>query len=567
MISSAQLTQLSQNLQGLGAKKLMALSLIGVVVLTGIGVSAYFLSRPAMQTLYSGLSTQDVGRMVNVLAQSGIQFDVNDQGNTIFVPRGQTARARMQLAEKGLPSGSNAGYELFDNLGSMGLTSFMQEVTRIRALEGEIARSIQTMSGVKAARVHLVMADPGSFRRKSRDPSASVVLSMDGVSEYTSVQAVRHLVAAAVPGMKLEQISILSTDGSVLAAAGDANGQVPQKMMGLEKKISEELRQNASKTLAPYLGLGNYQVSVAVRLNTDQRQINETSYDPESRVERSVRVVKETGASQNKSANGAVSVEQNLPDEEGADGGGEQSSKKEERREELTNYEMNSKSVQTVSQGYRIERLAIAVVLNKEQLGEGVGEDQAALTQKLEEIKRVVAAATGVNGERGDTLEISAVNFQSKIDSLAPAPSLGVMDHIMGNLGTMINASALLVLVFAVIWFGLRPATKILAEAAPQVQAQESQSILEDASPADAVSGDLALEQMAPDGGLLPMSDGVDVPEDMPFAMADLSEQLAAVSDEPGDSPKDRLQDLIDKNEEQVVSVLKQWLREEVPST
>ncbi len=563
MVSSAQLTQLSENLQGLGAKRLAALSVIGLVVVAVVGVSAYYLSRPAMQTLYSGLSTQDVGRMVTVLAQSGISFDVNDQGNTIYVSRGQAARARMQLAQKGLPSGSNAGYELFDNLGSMGLTSFMQEVTRVRALEGEIARSVQTMSGVKAARVHLVLADPGSFRRRSRPPSASVVLSMDGVSEFGSVQAIRHLVAAAVPGMKLEQVSILSTDGSVLAAAGDANGQMPQKMMNLERKISSELRDNASQTLAPYLGLGNYQISVAVRLNTDKRQINETSYDPESRVERSVRVVKETGSSENRSANGTVGVEQNVPDEDGAGSSGEQSNKKEERREELTNYEMNSKSVQTVSDGYRLERLAIAVVVNKAQLTGEDGEEAAELDAKLKEIKRVVAAATGINEERGDTLEVSAVTFQQTTNPMEPTPGLGIMDHLIGNLGTFINASALLAVAFAVIWFGLRPAVRVLAESSGAPAGSSSNAILEDANTAAGGDGDFGFPMAG--GDALPAPGEED--GEMPFAVADLSEQLAAVTaDAPGESPKDRLQELIEKNEEQVVTVLKQWMSE-APST
>ena len=134
--------------------------MFAVVILGGI-----YLSRPQMDVLYSGLDREDVTRIGAALNEAGIQFDVNADGTAVLVSYGQTAAARMLLAEKGLPQSANAGYELFDQLGSFGLTSFMQDVTRVRALEGEIARTIQSLNGVKAARVHIVMADEGSFRR------------------------------------------------------------------------------------------------------------------------------------------------------------------------------------------------------------------------------------------------------------------------------------------------------------------------------------------------------------------------------------------------------------------
>ena len=138
---------------------------VGLAVFAMVGIGSYYLSRPQLEALYTGLSPQDVSRIGAALKEAGIAFDVNAQGTAVLVRYGQTAQARMLLAEKGLPSSANAGYELFDKLGSMGLTSFMQEITRVRALEGEIARTIQAMKGVKAARVHIVMPDAGSFRR------------------------------------------------------------------------------------------------------------------------------------------------------------------------------------------------------------------------------------------------------------------------------------------------------------------------------------------------------------------------------------------------------------------
>ncbi len=154
----------------------------------------------------------------------------------MLVRRGQTAEARMLLAEKGLPSSANAGYELFDNLGSIGLTSFMQEVTRVRALEGEIARTIQAVKGVKAARVHLVLPDAGSSRRNRQTPSASVVIRTEAAGDFSSAQAIRHLVAAAVPELTVDQVTVLSTDGAILAAGGELASVVPTKLVELEKQ-------------------------------------------------------------------------------------------------------------------------------------------------------------------------------------------------------------------------------------------------------------------------------------------------------------------------------------------
>ena len=142
----------------LGARRLAALAAIGLAVFLSVGIGAYYLSRPAQETLYTGLDREDVGRMGAVLKDAGIPFDVSADGTALLVSYGNTAQARMLLAEKGLPHSTKSGYELFNDLGSLGLTSFMQEVTKVRALEGELARTIQGMKGIKAARVHIVLA-------------------------------------------------------------------------------------------------------------------------------------------------------------------------------------------------------------------------------------------------------------------------------------------------------------------------------------------------------------------------------------------------------------------------
>jgi len=466
MNSRAQAEQLWANIRDLGTRRLIALGLIGLAVFLVVGLGAYYLSRPQQEPLYTGLSREDVSRMGAVLKDAGIPFDVSADGTSVLVNYGNTARARMLLAEKGLPQSANSGYELFNDLGSLGLTSFMQEVTRVRALEGELARTIQTMAGIKAARVHIVLPDRGSFRREAQPASASVVIRTETADSVTPARAIRHLVAAAIPGMSVDKVTVLNTDGTLVLAGDDATSAATGRMASLERTVSLEIQDNVRKTLVPYLGLSNFEVSVAARLNTDRTRTNETIYDPESRVERSVRTIRETEVSQNRNNQNPTTVQQNLPDEQVQASGGEVSSEDNQRREEVTNYEISSKTVETVRDGYRIERLSIAVLVNRERLAALAGPNatDAAIDQQMREIEQLVASAAGAVTDRGDQIKVSAVNFIEDSRNLEPVPPISIGELLVRQSGNFINAATILVVALLVIWFGLRPAvTAILA--------------------------------------------------------------------------------------------------------
>ena len=204
-----------------------------------------------METLYSGLGRDDVAAIGSALREAGVAFDVNSESTTVLVPAGQAPTARMILAEKGLPRSGAVGNELFDKLGSLGLTSFMQDVTRLRALEGELARTIQMMRSVKAARVHVVLADEGSFRRERQPSSASVMIRTDGGDDRATGQAIRHLVAAAVPGMKIDDVTVLNVDGRLLASGSDSLDKSPDNLLALENEESQEIRDSVDAHADP----------------------------------------------------------------------------------------------------------------------------------------------------------------------------------------------------------------------------------------------------------------------------------------------------------------------------
>ncbi len=451
----------------------------------------------------------------------------------------------MILAEKGLPRSGAVGNELFDKLGSLGLTSFMQDVTRLRALEGELARTIQMMRTVKAARVHIVLADEGSFRRERQPSSASVVIRTDGGDDPATGQAIRHLVASAVPGMKLDEVTVLNVDGRLLASGAESIEKSPDNLLALEKDVSQEIRENITRTLTPYLSSRNFQISVAARLNADKTQTNETIYNPDSRVERSVRVTKEQQSSQNAAGEQPAGVEANLPKPKSGGGESKQSNDQTQKREELTNYEVSSKSVQTTSAGFAVQNLSVAVLINRGALAASLGDKPTpdALASQVHEIEQLVASAAGLDRQRGDTVKVSVVDFIDSSRDLDPAPGASLIEILARQVGSIANAGAIVAVAAMVVWFGVRPGLK-MALAPPRLTAGDG-----------------------PSGGQTPALGGPDgdgrAPESI-LIETDLGRDafLQALLARRDNGPGRKLQKLVEFDENHAAAILKQWIRQ-----
>lgn len=544
MVVQEHIERLWASLLKLGSRRLIALGVIGASVFAMTGLAGYFLSRPSQEVLYANLDRQDVGKIAGALKEADIPFDVSSDGATVLVRSGESGRARMLLAEKGLPNSPNAGDELYDKLGSLGLTSFMQEVTRVRALEGELARTIQLMRGVKAARVHIVLADEGSFRRTRQPPSASVMVRTETSDDIVAAKAIRHLVAAAVPGMTPAEVTVLSTDGVLLASGDDQADAAPGAMLTLEKTVSREILDNIRKTLAPYLGLSNFQISVAARLNTDKKQTNETIFNPDSRVERSVRTVKQNQASQNAGNSSPASVQRNLPQENSGGSDGKQSTEESRKQEELTNYEISSKTIATVSGGYGIETLSVAVLVNRASLLASLGSNPApdALETRLSELQQLVASSAGARSERGDVIKVAAVDFVESGHDLEPLPQPTIRETLLRQSGTVVNATTILIVTLLLIWFGLRPATKAILALPAREGGDAAALALENFSEAET-------------------SDGVR--EQLPnWTMTGDANLIEDLTNSPRRSPQKRLEQIVEFDEDKATAVLKQWLHQ-----
>ena len=255
-----------------------------------------------------------------------------------------------------------------------------------------------------------------------------------------------------------------------------------------------------------------------------------------SRVERSVRIVKEQGNSQNQANRTPVGVEQNLPEEEIVARTGDLSTRSNERREELTNFELNTKTTSTISEGYRVEAITVAVVINRKRLLSVVGEDAAALDGHLKGIERLVGSAVGLVADRGDRITVAAVDFFKDGQPLEPV-GMSFGELLLSQSGTIVNALAVLAATMLLVWFGLRPALRATLE-----------------------PGVLATKSMA--GGRLEAEPGGSLAPGEPTLPGTEPNLIADLKNKHGRTPQKRLEQMVDFDEEQAAAILKQWMRE-----
>src|SRR5688572_23716273 len=216
---------------------------MGAVTIALAGFFAFLIMRvtaPQMTTLFTDLSVEDSAAIIKDLERQAIPYEMRNEGATLMVPKERVARLRMKLAEGGLPKGGGVGYEIFDKSDALGATSFIQNINHLRALEGELARTIRALDRVQAARVHLVLPERPLFSREKVEPSASIVLKVRGALDPQQVRSIRHLVASAVNGLKPQRVSVVDETGRLLAdGSADAT---PGGVTADERKAAFEKR-------------------------------------------------------------------------------------------------------------------------------------------------------------------------------------------------------------------------------------------------------------------------------------------------------------------------------------
>ncbi|MFC7736353.1 flagellar basal-body MS-ring/collar protein FliF [Roseomonas sp. GCM10028921] len=398
----------------LGAMAAVALIMLGL--LTWLGTRA---GQPSMALLYSELDPRDAGAVVASLDRQKVPYRLGAGGTTILVPEEQVPRLRLSLAREGLPAGGNVGWEIFDRGESLTTTPFQQDVNRLRAMEGELSRTIRGLAGVRAARVHLVLPRREAFSRQTAEAQASVVLTMQGVQrlDREGVQAVLHLVATAVPGLLPRNVSIVDSRGELLARGGQALTGPTAAATQEEMRRAEGLRiaRSVEEMLERSLGPGRVRAEATAEMDFDRVQTTEERFDPENQVARSVQSSQE----QSRGGDGGnVSVANQLPGAEAAGGGGGGS--QENKSEETTNYEIGKTVRNTVREHPVLRRLSVAVLVD----GVWEGTPPAFRERSPEELARIAAlvrSAVGFDERRGDRVEVVSMRFAQPEGGDSPA--------------------------------------------------------------------------------------------------------------------------------------------------
>lgn len=382
---------------------------MGAVTLALVGFFAVVIlrvSQPPMGVLFSDLSAADAGAILKDLDSRAVRYESRDEGATILAPRDEIARLRMDLAAKSLPSGGGVGYEIFDKGDAFSATSLVQSINQLRALEGELSRTIRSLGRVQAARVHLALPEKRLFERDREPARASIVLKTRGELGPEQVQAIRHLVASAVQGLAVERVSIVDERGRLLAGGpGGQEGPALAASNGEERRTALErrLRQQVEEMMAGIVGPGRARVQVAAELDLNRVESRSENYDPETRVLRSSQTRGET--SNTASGEGQVSVGNELPGARDQSTPARDSSNK---TEEITNYEISRTTRTEVSEAGRVKRLSVAVLLDgsysKGPNGEAVYQPRS--KEDLERIGALVRSAVGFDKGRGDQVEV-----------------------------------------------------------------------------------------------------------------------------------------------------------------
>ncbi len=449
---------LLEGLKALGTARLAAMGAVaaGILAMLAVLVSQGG-SHPQMALLYGDLDLREAGQMAEQLEKAHIAHELGPQDDRLLVPADQVAAARLLLAKNGLPSGGSVGYEIFDRGDNLTATQFEQTINQTRALEGELSRSIRLISGVRAARVHLVLPHREPFASEQVAAQASVLLSMAGAARMDpeGVQAVLNLVAAAVPGLKPQNIAIIDNRGNVLARAGNPvdGGESGQSVDELRQATELRLARAVEEMLEPSLGAEHVRAEAAVTMNVDQVHETRETFDPNQQVLRSQQTVSDKNRSSDGQTN--TSVQNNLPN---ANAGQASSGSQDDRQEETNNYEIG-KTVRTLIQDQpRLARISLAVMVDGTIAANANGKPgwQPRSKDELDRIATLVKSAIGFDEKRGDTVSVVSMPFvvHDLPDVPAPPGLFGLhlnrddVVHVGQNL--LLGVFMLLALVFVV---------------------------------------------------------------------------------------------------------------------
>lgn len=553
------MNNLLESLRNLGPVRLGA---IGGAALLLIGFFIFLMTRmsqPDMQLLYSELDGQDAAAIGKLLDQQKVAYTVDPTGTKISVPADQVGQLRMKIAEAGLPTGGSVGYEIFNKQETFGTTSFIQNINQLRAMEGELARTVSTLKGVQSARVHLVLPKRELFARKASTATASVFLKLKPGATLSreNIMAIQHLIAASVQNLEPSQVSIVDDQGKLLARGMGSDSDSMLMATADEKKLAYETKvaRTVEDLLGRTIGYGKVRAEVSADLDFDRISTQSEIFDPESQVVRSTQTVGETNESQDRDPLQPATVDQNLPTAQANNNAGPISNNKQARNEETTNYEISKTTKNHVRETGQVRRLSVAVLVDGTYTYPTPGakpQYQERPKEEMDRLSALVRTAVGLDPVRGDTLEVVNMRFWTPEDD-QPAPEelfMGLTKDDIFRIAEMVILGIVAVLVILLV---VRPLISRAFDKAEAVEEEDMDRLLTDQSggmaaltgPTGALAQDLAMEAAQADEDLEQMID------------------INRVEGRVRASSLRKVGEIVEKHPEEAVSILRNWLYQE----
>lgn len=549
-----------------GAARLAAMLAVTLALIGFFAFVMLRMSQPTMGVLFADLSSQDISAITKDLDTRGIKYELRGDGQTILAPRADVPKLRLELAGKGIPSGGGVGYEIFDKGDAFSSTSFVQNINHLRALEGELSRTIRSIGRVQAARVHLVIPERRLFERDREPPRASIALKLAGDLDNAQVRAIRHLVSSAVDGLKPDRVSIVDERGRLLAdGAQGEQGMIGVALDERQGAIERRIKAQVDDIVASIVGPGRARVQVSAVLDSNRIESRSETFDPESKVIRSSQNRTEASAS-NEQREG-VTVGNELPGAQ-QNQGQQQGQQRDtsSKNEEVVNYEISRTTRTEVQEGGRVRKLSVAVLVD------GVYSRQGAETtyqprsqEELERIGQLVRTAIGFDRQRGDQVEVVNLRFaeapQAPTDLTEQTLIQQLTSFTKEDIVRFAEMGVIALLVLIVLMVVVRPLLKQVL--APDREIRGIPSFMRNGAViVDQGTGDPSTFSSSAGGagaGAEPGQIDVDAPSERMLAIAQIKGQLKAQSVE-------KIGAMVAQNPADSVAVLRGWIHEKAPA-
>ena len=446
----------------LGKPQRLTIAAAGVGVLLGIGSLLYWAQKPDMKLLYGKLGEKEASEVVQVLEEQNIPFQIAGGGSSIYVPSKDVYRVRMDLASKGLPNTSGVGFEIFDR-SNFGISDFVQRTNYSRAIQGELAQTIEQMQGVKKARVMVVLPESRLLVRSTDSrPTASVFVDTGNAKlDAAAVNSIRSLVASSVEGLKLDDVAVVDNAGNVLSEDLKSDPQLgsASSIVKYRQQTEDYLSAKVETMLSKVLGPGNSVVRVSATINTDASTIAEEKFDPEGQVPRQETTVEDTTSTSEKAAQEppGAGVAANVPADQANEDQQTNNSSNTVRSSRTQSYEINKTMTSVVKNPGAITRVTAAVFLATKSAESG--EAVPRTPEQITALRGMVINALGIAVPKGEDatnyVSIQEVDFPSSISQ----PS-AVTEQIGGYMELVRPIAALVIaaIVFAIFFIMLRRA-------------------------------------------------------------------------------------------------------------